>query len=104
VLASQKEIDQRIRGAAQNFQLDRIGGVERAILRLAIYEMTHNLDVPPVVIINEALEISKRFAAEDAVKFVNGVLDRIHHSLGRPSRTAAAPRGKPVQTPPAGSP
>jgi len=87
VLASQKDIDQRIRASAENFQLDRIGGVERAILRLAIYEMTHSLDVPPVVIINEALEIAKRFAAEDAPKFVNGVLDRIHHTLRRPSRT-----------------
>jgi len=95
VLSSQTEIDQRIRTAAQNFQLDRIGGVERAILRLAIYEMTHSLDVPPVVIINEALEIAKRFAAEDAAKFVNGVLDRIHHTLQRPSRTPAA-GGKPV--------
>jgi N utilization substance protein B len=92
VLASQAVIDERIRSAAQNFQLDRIGGVERAILRLAIYELTHSLDVPPVVIINEALEIAKRFAAEDAVKFVNGVLDRIHHTLQRPSRTAAIPR------------
>jgi N utilization substance protein B len=115
VLASQKEIDQRIKTAAQNFQLERIGGVERAILRLAIYEMTHSLDVPPVVIINEALEIAKRFAAEDAPKFVNGVLDRIHHSLQRPSRTpggTAAPAesakapaaksdaGRSVRTPP----
>src|SRR4029079_18983916 len=98
VLATQKDIDQRIRSAAENFQLDRIGGVERAILRLAIYEMMNNLDVPPVVIINEALEISKRYAAEDAVKFVNGVLDRIHHTLGRPARTPAAPRPKPVET------
>jgi N utilization substance protein B len=92
VLGRQKEIDARIRSAAQNFQLDRIGGVERAILRLAIYEMTNSLDVPPVVIINEALEIAKRYAAEDAAKFVNGVLDRIHHTLQRPSRTPAGPR------------
>jgi transcription antitermination protein NusB len=94
VLASQTEIDQRIKSAAENFQLERIGGVERAILRLAIYELTRSLDVPPVVIINEALEIAKRFAAEDAPKFVNGVLDRIHHSLQRPSRTPAGPPSK----------
>lgn len=104
VLGSKADVDQRIRSAAQNFQLDRIGGVERAILRLAIYEMTHNLDVPPVVIINEALEISKRYAGEDAAKFVNGVLDRIHHTLGRPARTPAAPRAKPVEIPPQANP
>jgi N utilization substance protein B len=92
VLAGQKEIDERIKEAAQNFQLERIGGVERAILRLAIHELTHSLDVPPVVIINEAVEIAKRFAAEDGAKFINGVLDRIHHTLQRPSRAPAEPR------------
>lgn len=84
-----REIDIEISRAAENFRLDRIGGVERAILRLGVHEMLHCLDVPPVVAINEAVEIAKKFGAEDAVKFVNGVLDRIRKELPRDPRTGA---------------
>lgn len=86
-----KELDHRIKDATANFALDRIGGVERAILRLAIYEMLYCLDTPPVVSINEAVEISKLLSGEEAARFINGVLDRIRSSLKRPARTAAQP-------------
>jgi N utilization substance protein B len=84
-----EEIDAKIARATANFRLDRIGGVERAILRLAVHEMLHSPEVPPVVAINEALEIAKKFAADDAIKFVNGVLDRIRKELPRDPRTGA---------------
>ncbi len=85
-----KDIDRQIKDTTANFTLDRIGGVERAILRLAIYEMLHCMDTPPVVAINEAVELAKRFSGDEAGRFINGVLDRIRSTLTRPSRTAAA--------------
>lgn len=89
---NRRDIDDRISRAASNFELHRIGGVERAILRLATYEMLHCLEVPPVVAISEAIEIAKKFGAEEASKFVNGVLDRIRSEVKRPARTPAGPR------------
>lgn len=85
------EIDGRIKEATANFSLHRIGGVERAILRLAIHEMLHCMETPPVVAINEGVELAKRFSGDEAGRFVNGVLDRIRGTLNRPARTAAVP-------------
>jgi len=95
VQAHRSDIDSRIQRAASNFEIQRIGGVERAILRVAIYEMLHSLEVPPVVSITEAIEIAKKFGAEEASRFVNGVLDRIRSEIDRPARTAA-PGAKPA--------
>ena len=87
VLAHQTEIDERIKKYTANYELNRIAAVDRNILRVAVYEMLHCLDVPPVVSINEGIEIAKRFGSEESGRFVNGVLDRIRHDLPRPART-----------------
>jgi len=92
-----EEIDRRLVGCLENFSLERLAGVDRNILRLAIYEMFHREDVPPVVAINEAIEISKRFGTPDSGRFVNGVLDRLKEDLQRPLREA--PRPKPGAVP-----
>jgi N utilization substance protein B len=84
------EIDERIRKSAQNFLLERLNVVDRNILRLAIYEMFYNLEVPPVVAINEAIELAKRFGGQDSGKFVNGLLDKIKLEVTRPLRDATA--------------
>jgi len=88
VLAHQADIDERIRQAASNYDLHRIAAVDRNILRIAIYEMLFCPDVPPVVSINEAIEIAKRFGSDESGRFVNGILDRIRGELGRPARVA----------------
>lgn len=85
------EIDERIKRYAANYELHRIAAVDRNILRLAIFEMLHCPDVPPVVAINEAIEIAKRFGSEESGRFVNGILDRVRGDLGRPAREAAQP-------------
>ncbi|MCX6966809.1 MAG: transcription antitermination factor NusB [Verrucomicrobia bacterium] len=90
VLAHQADIDARIRQAASNYDLHRIAAVDRNILRIAIYEMLFCPDVPPVVSINEAIEIAKRFGSDDSGRFVNGVLDRIRGELNRSARVAKA--------------
>lgn len=81
--------DAIIQKFAQNWSLQRIAAVDRNILRLAIYEMFHRDDIPPVVSINEAVDIAKKFSTQDSGKFVNGLLDRVKAEVLRPARTAA---------------
>ena len=88
---NQKAIDDTIRENTQNYELSRISAVDRNILRVAIYEMLHRAEIPPVVSINEAIEIAKKYSTEDSGAFVNGVLDQIRGSLQRPARTAGGP-------------
>lgn len=87
VLANQQAIDERIQKYTANYELGRIAVVDRNILRVAIYEMLFCNDVPPVVSINEAIEIAKKFGAEESGRFVNGILDRVKLDLKRPART-----------------
>ena len=89
VLQHQPETDERISRYAENYELGRLAVVDRNILRLAIYEMLFRHDIPPVVSINEAIEIAKRFGSEESSRFVNGILDRVKLDLTRPLRTAA---------------
>jgi len=86
-LEHQNRIDDQIRRVAKNWDLHRIAVVDRNILRLAIYEMTERQDIPPVVSINEAIDIAKRYSTQDSGKFVNGILDKIRSELMRPART-----------------
>jgi transcription antitermination protein NusB len=86
VIAKIDEIDGRIRGLAQNWDFDRIAKIDLAILRLAIFEMMNRKDIPPVVSINEAIDLSKQFSNADAKRFINGILDKLKDQLGRDSR------------------
>jgi N utilization substance protein B len=88
-MKEQEGIDETIRKSAQNYELNRISAVDRNILRVAIYEMLHCPDTPPVVSINEGIEIAKKYSTEESGRFVNGVLDQVRASLARPARTAA---------------
>ncbi len=89
VIDHRVETDERISRYAENYELGRLAVVDRNILRLAIYEMLFRHDIPPVVSINEAIEIAKRFGTEESSRFVNGILDRVKLDLTRPLRTAA---------------
>jgi transcription antitermination protein NusB len=80
------ESDDQIKKHAKNWELHRIAAVDRNILRLAIYEMLHRDDIPPVVSINEAVDIAKKFSTQDSGKFVNGILDKVKGELMRPAR------------------
>ena len=84
-------IDARISGYLTNWTIDRIGGVDRSVLRLAMYELFHSEETPPVVVLNEAVDIAKFFSTRDSGKFVNGVLDRAMKDVPRPPREARKP-------------
>ncbi len=86
VTTHREAIDARIRECTANYDLHRLAAVDRNILRVGIYEMLHSLDIAPVVIINEAIEIAKKFGTEKSGGFVNGILDRISKELNRPAR------------------
>jgi transcription antitermination factor NusB len=86
VLQNQKAIDDEIQKYAHNWDVRRMATVDRNVLRLAVYEMRFRDDIPPVVSINEAVEIAKKFSTQDSGKFVNGILDRIKADLMRPAR------------------
>ena len=88
VIAEQEAIDEKISRYTANYELKRISAVDRNILRVAIYEMLFCNDVPPIVAINEAIDIAKKFGTDESGKFVNGVLDRVKLDLNRPLRTA----------------
>lgn len=79
-------IDGRIRKYARNWDIRRMGAVDRNVMRLAVYEMLHRLDIPPVVSINEAVEIAKTYGEDKSGQFVNGILDRVRKDLDRPAR------------------
>lgn len=79
-------IDAVILQYARNWDFRRIAKIDLAILRLAIYEMLYRLDIPPVVSINEAIDLSKLFSIEDAKRFINGILDQFKSELQRPLR------------------
>ncbi len=81
VCDGQEALDERIRLALDNWSLERVGHVERTVLRIALFEMWKCEDVPVNVAINEAVELAKRFGADDAPRFVNGVLDRLRKQL-----------------------
>ena len=82
VVADVDRLDAEIGSAADNWRLERIGAVERNILRLAVYEL-HVRAVPPRVAIDEAIQLAHWFAGSKAPGFVNGVLDTIARRMGR---------------------
>jgi N utilization substance protein B len=86
VIGNADEIDASIRELAQNWEFDRIAKIDLAILRVAIFEMKFRKDIPPIVSINEAIDLSKEFSNADAKRFINGILDRLKDRLGRDSR------------------
>lgn len=71
------DIDQKIEAQLKNYRMERVEKVELALLRVAAYELLFHKDVPKAVVINEAIEISKRFCTKDASRFINGVLDSL---------------------------
>lgn len=81
-------IDAQIKTLAQNWEFERIAKIDLAILRIAMFEMVYRKDIPPVVSINEAIDLSKQFSNADSKRFINGILDRLKDQLGRDSRKA----------------
>ena len=76
-------LDPMIREHAQHWRLERMAAVDRNVIRLALYELLHCGETPPAVVINEALELARRFSTADSVEFVNGVLDAVRKATDK---------------------
>jgi N utilization substance protein B len=88
----QSDIDARIRGAAEHWAVERMGVLDRNVIRLCVYELLYRSDIPAAVSINEAVDLAKYFSSRESGRFVNGILDRIRNELGRDSRRATPTR------------
>jgi len=91
VAAGAEALDELIVAHAENWRLERIALIDRAILRLAAYEL-RSTKTPPKVVLNEALELAKTFSSEDSVGFINGILDAVLHAL--PKKESAGSNAK----------
>ena len=80
VWSCREDVDRLIADHLQNWKLDRLTRTDRGLLRMAVYEMKFDTDVPGKVAINEAVEIGKKFGGEEAGRFLNGVLDAVYHA------------------------
>lgn len=76
-----EEIDRLVDTHTQNWRLERLAVIDRLVLRLAVFELLARPETPPVVVINEAIELARAYSGEAAVKFVNGVLDAVMREL-----------------------
>lgn len=79
-------IDEKIESAAKNWQLKRMAVIDRNILRLATFEILHRDDIPPLVSINEAIDMAKKFSTPQSGRFVNGILDNIRLTWAPPGK------------------
>jgi N utilization substance protein B len=83
VAGALEAVDARIGKASTNWRVDRMSRVDRNVLRLGAWELAESADVPRAVILDECVELAKRYGSSDSRSFVNGVLDRIATDLGR---------------------
>jgi len=89
VLAEREAIDRRIVAAAEHWRIERMAVVDRNVLRLAVCELLWH-EIPPAVVIDEAIEIAKRFGSEESGGFINGILDAIRARVDSEGRRAEA--------------
>jgi transcription antitermination protein NusB len=87
-LENQTRIDSLISAHSSHWKIDRMPATDRNILRIGTYELLEEQTVPPKAVINEAIEIAKKFGTTDSATFINGVLDSIHQELQKTSQHA----------------
>jgi len=89
ILERQPELDQMLGERTVGWRFERLALIDRNILRIGLYELLHNEDVPPEVAMDEAVELAKRFGTDRAREFVNGILDRIWKDVQEGAQAAA---------------
>ncbi|MEH7197247.1 transcription antitermination factor NusB [Priestia megaterium] len=83
VVEHQQEIDELLRNHLEKWTLDRVATVDRVILRIAVYEMKYEEEIPTSVTLNEAIELAKTFGDDQSSKFINGVLSKVLTTLSK---------------------
>lgn len=93
VVASTKELDEKIQERVANWEMDRIALIDRILLRIGISELLYFPDIPPKVTINEVIEIAKDYSTSNSNKFINGILDAILSELKKSGQLNKTGRG-----------
>jgi len=102
VLKQAAKLDAKLQPVAPEWPIDQIARMDRIVLRIGLYELENEADVPPKVVINEAVELAKAFGGDNSSKFINGVLGtllRQKEESAKPKRTAKKPAAKPKKKP-----
>ena len=79
--ADRAALDERIADAARNWRVERMTVLDRLVLRLAVHELIAHAETPPRIVIDEAIELARRYSGDEAARFVNGVLDGLFKKL-----------------------
>ena len=93
-LADRNKINKQISKTSDNWDIDRISHVDKALLQIAIAEMLNCPDVPIKVVINEALELARSFSSDESIPFINGILDGVNKKWGKNARRIGEPSNK----------
>lgn len=93
VAHEREALDRIIAGSAENWRIERMAVVDRNILRMAVFELARLPDTPPVVVLDEAIEVGKKYGSEQSGAFLNGILDSIRKRLERGEIPVAPRRG-----------
>jgi len=99
VVHCRDDIDRIIETYSDNWRVTRMSGVDRNVMRIAVYEMLSREDIPPKVSINEAIDIGKRFGADESGSFINGILDSVRKALDAGELTMTLESPPPVDIP-----
>jgi N utilization substance protein B len=83
IISHKESIDRSIQSVSQRWRISRMPVVDRNILRMAVFELFYEEDVAPAIIINEAIEIAKKFSSEQAAMFINGILDTLRKNANK---------------------
>ena len=84
VVQERPRLDRAISDQARHWRLERMAVVDRNVLRLAVWELFFDADTPPPVVIDEAVEVARRFGSEQSASFINGILDAVRRAHGAP--------------------
>ena len=94
VMTEREALDRIIAGSVDNWRIDRMAVVDRNILRAAVYELAWLPDTPPVVVLDEAIEVGKKYGSEQSGSFINGILDAVRKRIARGEVPSARPPGE----------
>jgi N utilization substance protein B len=95
VHSERDDLDRRIAGSAEHWRIDRMAVVDRNVLRMAVYEMLGGSGPPAAVVIDEAIEVAKKFGSSESGSFINGILDSVRLQIERAGRPAPGPGREP---------
>jgi len=93
VMMEREALDRIIAGSVDNWRIDRMAVVDRNILRLAVYELARLPDTPSVVVLDEAIEVGKKYGSEQSGSFINGILDAVRKRIERGEIPSTRPPG-----------